>query len=372
MSKGDRLPTVWELSPHTKAKHDILTRYLGAWFGIFGNTQHHSAVNVLDGFAGPGRYSKGEPGSPILALKTLLEHTSFNKFRSTAFHFGFNEQDPQRHASLKREVAALKSSYSPWPSNVVTEEVNENFQDLVRNLLGSLKPKHVLAPTFAFVDPFGYRDVPMSLLQELSKQPAFELFIYFDFNSVNRFATAGNVDSHFDTLFGCEDYRLAPSGGMERQTFLHDLYESQLRSMCGFEYVRSFGMINQRGHTGNYLFFCTNHLLAYDRMKAAMWKLSPSGDYRFDDRLAGRQVLFENEADTAPLQVELAQHFAGKTIKVEDVKQYVITKTPFYSGQLKMLTLKPMQDAGRLTSPNQKTKGRFPDGTLIEFPKLSE
>lgn len=35
MPKGDSLPTVWERPPHTKAKHDILTRYLGAWFGIF-------------------------------------------------------------------------------------------------------------------------------------------------------------------------------------------------------------------------------------------------------------------------------------------------------------------------------------------------
>ncbi len=38
MPKGDSLPTVWRRPPHTKAKHDILTRYLGAWFGIFGTT----------------------------------------------------------------------------------------------------------------------------------------------------------------------------------------------------------------------------------------------------------------------------------------------------------------------------------------------
>lgn len=36
MAKGDNLPTVWERPPHMKAKHDILVRYLGAWFGIFG------------------------------------------------------------------------------------------------------------------------------------------------------------------------------------------------------------------------------------------------------------------------------------------------------------------------------------------------
>ncbi|GJJ23980.1 hypothetical protein [Mycolicibacterium mageritense] len=43
---------------------------------------------------------------------------------------------------------------------------------------------------------------------------------------------------------------------------------------------------------------------------------------------------------------------------------------PFHSGQVKVKTLKPMQAAGRISSANQKRKGTFPDGTLIEFPAL--
>lgn len=103
-------------------------------------------------------------------------------------------------------------------------------------------------------------------------------------------------------------------------------------------------------------------------MKEAMWKLAPGGSYRFDDRLAGVPVLFEDEANTGPLQDELAQHFAGRTVTFEEVNQYVITRTPFHSGQVKTKTLKAMQDTGRISSPNQKRKGTFPAGTLIEFP----
>jgi hypothetical protein len=33
----------------------------------------------IDGFAGPGRYKGGEDGSPIIALKALLEHPHFKK-----------------------------------------------------------------------------------------------------------------------------------------------------------------------------------------------------------------------------------------------------------------------------------------------------
>lgn len=56
-------PVIWELKPHTKAKHDILRRYLQAWFAIMGQT--YPRIVYIDGFAGPGEYDRGEEGSLI-------------------------------------------------------------------------------------------------------------------------------------------------------------------------------------------------------------------------------------------------------------------------------------------------------------------
>lgn len=371
MAKGDSLPTVWERPPHTKAKHDILVRYLGAWFGIFGFSGHQR-VNVLDGFAGPGRYDDDAPGSPVLTLNTLLEHRSFAAFRDTTFNLVFNEWNGDRFASLQQVLADVKASRSPWPKNVQVMERNQNFQELARDLLDSVPAGKQLAPTFAFVDPFGYKDVPMALIRDLVSHPSCELFIYFDFNSVNRFANAGIVDSHFTALFNCDEYKDAPSESTARAEFIHDLYERQLKQECNFAHVCSFKMVNKRGHTGSYLFFCTRNDQAYDKMKQAMWALAPGGGYEFHDRLAGHLVLFGDEANTRPLQDELAHHFAGRTVTVEEVSKYVVTETPFHSGQVKVKTLKPMQHAGRISSPNQKKKGTFPGGTLVTFPVTSD
>ena len=371
MAKGDSLPTVWKRPPHTKAKHDILARYLGAWFGIFGRSRYHQRVNVLDGFAGPGRYENGEPGSPVLTLTTLLDHQSFEHFGDTTFSFVFNEWDDERFASLKSVLADVQTSRAPWPKTVRVHPRNQNFQELARELLDSIPAGKQLAPTFAFIDPFGYKDVPMSLIRDLVGHKSCELFVYFDFNSVNRFANAGNVDPHFTALFGCDEYKYAPAESPERAQFIHDLYERQLRKECNFAHICSFKMVNEGGHTGSYLFFCTRDDQAYDKMKQAMWALAPGGGYEFSDRLAGQQVLFGDEANTGPLQDELARHFAGRRVTIQDVVDYVITKTPFHSGQVKVKTLKPMQQAGRVSSPNQKKNGTFPDGTLIEFPALS-
>ena len=65
--------TVWDLSPHTKAKHGILKRYLQAWTPVLSLGGFPDIIYIA-GFAGPGRYSKGEDGSPVIALREALAH----------------------------------------------------------------------------------------------------------------------------------------------------------------------------------------------------------------------------------------------------------------------------------------------------------
>jgi len=64
--------TVWDLEPHTEAKHEILKRYLQAWFPIM--SKWNGRILYIDGFAGPGEYSNGDPGSPLIAINTAIEH----------------------------------------------------------------------------------------------------------------------------------------------------------------------------------------------------------------------------------------------------------------------------------------------------------
>src|SRR5258708_4242751 len=82
---ADTLPTIWDAQPHTLAKHAILRRYLEPWFPILtrqaSRRTHRSGVPAnreilfVDGFAGPGEYSNGKEGSPVIALKAALNHT---------------------------------------------------------------------------------------------------------------------------------------------------------------------------------------------------------------------------------------------------------------------------------------------------------
>ncbi|MFZ1924729.1 MAG: three-Cys-motif partner protein TcmP, partial [Solirubrobacteraceae bacterium] len=69
------------MEPHTKGKHIVLRSYLDAWLPIMSHGARFRSVMgkgrlvLVDGFAGPGRYSTGEDGSPLVMLKAFLEHT---------------------------------------------------------------------------------------------------------------------------------------------------------------------------------------------------------------------------------------------------------------------------------------------------------
>jgi hypothetical protein len=47
--------TIWPIEPHTAAKHQILRKYLDAWFPILAT--YNKRIVYVDGFAGPGRYT---------------------------------------------------------------------------------------------------------------------------------------------------------------------------------------------------------------------------------------------------------------------------------------------------------------------------
>ena len=357
---------IWDLKPHTSVKHDLLRGYLSAWFPIL--NKFNRRVVFIDGFAGPGTYANGEPGSPIIALTTFLDHGYAANMTGTEYVFVFNEQHAARHESLESLLESERARRGDWPANVKVVVENKNFKDVAEDILAGLGSKS-LAPTFAFVDPFGYKDVPMNLIKRLMSYSKSELFIYLDINSLTRFATAGNVDTHFEELFGTDEFKGAPSAGTPgRQQFLHDLYARQLKKECGFDFVQSFEMVGANGKTINYMFFCTRSLLGLDKMKSVMWKSAPTGDYRFIDRLDGQEVLFQEEVDTAPLRDALLVAFSGRSVTVDTLEEFVTSKTPFVKSHLRRATLVPLQKSGHIASPNQRKTGTFPPGTIVTFP----
>jgi three-Cys-motif partner protein len=362
--------TVWRLEPHTAAKHRILRAYLDAWIPIMGQARGVPPRLVLiDAFAGPGVYVDGEPGSPIIMLQAFLEHRLRPNIASELIFF-FIEQDVQRFAELQRQIEAL----GEMPANVHVELRNDTYERAFGAVLDDIESRGTqLAPTFAFIDPFGYAEAPMQLSGRFLQFARCEVLLYVPLPWMNRFLSAPNHAAALTSFFGGEEWRQAldEPQGPQRIRFLHDLFRQQLETVGGLKYIRSFEIVTAGGATGYHLFYGTNSEVGLAKMKYAMWKVDPLGGERFRDSTdPNALVLFEPEVDTTPLKQMLRAHFGTAAFTIEQAMRYTLTLTPFAEEHVKTRTLKLLEAAGDIEPvepPLARRKGTYPAGTRIRF-----
>lgn len=359
--------TLWEMEPHTGAKHAILRQYLGAWFGIMGRT--NPRIIYLDGFCGPGRYKGGEEGSPILALKIAKEHHAKNNLHEVTFVFVEERKDRVEH--LRNEIAGLSTP----PTFHVTTDQNQ-FDNTLSGILDYLDTKGAkIAPTFAFIDPFGFKGAPYKLVERLLKNPKTEVFINIMANSVNRFIDHPDpqITNHIVDLFGTRQVLQILNNGGHGTQQLRELYQAQLEKCA--KYVRYFEMRDEDNRVIYYLFFATNNRLGHIKMKEAFWTVDCSTGYHFSDATNPNQlVLFE--ADPA---IELANllgtKYPGQKIAVALIKPYIENETPYTESHMKK-ALRRLEEEGRLCvepckqGGEKRKKATFPDDVVVTFPTL--
>lgn len=349
-------PILWNQDDHTAAKHRVLRAYLDGWIAVMaqqalnvqGFTIGAPRLLLVDGFAGPGRYATGEPGSPVLMLEALLSHAGRDRWNGVQFIYLFIEHDKRRVERLKQEIAALGA----LPSNVTVHIEHGEFEATFGALLDqTTEHGKVLVPTFAFIDPFGYSTSSMSLTGRLLAFRRCEVLIFLPLSFVHRFVGRAGQEEALTSLFGCEDWREAiPLQGEERRAFLLDLFERGLAANATVAHVRSFQL---RTHDGNdyRLVFGVGHDKGLDLAKDAMWKVDPvAGTSYAATTETGQEVLFAADAlvDTSPLLAELRRKFGTDWFTIEQAEHCTRVDTPYRIGHLRQRTLQPAEKAGRL------------------------
>ena len=361
--------TLWELEPHTRAKHEILRRYLQAWQAILTRGGFQELV-YIDGFAGPGRYSGGEDGSPIIALRNALalaRHQQKMEQLEYLF-FLFVEKDPERARVLQQVIDGLERP--GWIR--VKVAAGKTFEEAFSEFIGFYERKRKrLPPTFAFIDPFGWKGAPLSIVKKIMSYPSCEVLVNFMYEEINRFIGHPDQEQNFDSFFGAGDWRqaLAIQVPAERNRFLHDLYAKQLHQAAAVEHVRSFQMKNDRDVTDYYLFHATNSFKGLQKMKEAMWRVDESGGFTFSDATDPDQlVMFERTPRFDVLRRQVLAAFAGRQVTVADVENFVVAKTAFRETHYKSI-LKDLEEAEppQLTAINPapgRRRGTFPEPSM--------
>jgi three-Cys-motif partner protein len=356
--------TIWPIEPHTAAKHQILGAYLDAWFPILG--KYNKRIVYVDGFAGPGRYIGGEPGSPVIAMQAALSHRA--KLGGELV-FLFIEEHGGRAAHLEREITELQ-----LPAHFKTKVECGPFAEKLGKALDELdNARSQIAPTFALIDPFGFSGIPYTLIQRLLSKNKCEVLITFMVDAMNRWLTHPdeNIRAHIVETFGTDEAVTIAEGIGDRSTALKDLYHRQLNRAAMF--VRYFEMRDRDGRLVYYLFFASNNALGHLKMKEAMWKVDPLGDFTFSDSTNPDQQLLFSAPSTAPLAADLFAKFRGiAQVPVKRVEAYVQDHAAYLRKHMGD-ALGQLESEGKLKVADRKTDGKkrrartFPNEALLSF-----
>lgn len=369
---SDTLPTIWEGSAHTFAKHQILDTYLKAWMPIMSRQSHRIGISetellFVDGFAGPGCYARGEDGSPILAIESVLGH-------SHDFHipisFLFIEQDKKRHAILQDVIRYHKKRTDESPRIKSIKVEKGDCETVINKVLDDFKrTNRNVGPAFFFLDQSGFSDVSMQLIRRIMSQPLCEVFSYLNWDHMNRFLVDETKWPSLDKTFGEQEWRKALTiESHKRPVFILNTYKAALKERGSSKYVWHFAMCDTNDKLLYWLFFSTNNLRGLEEMKKAMWKVDPIGGFRFSDKDNPSQLSLFCDYQDEILAQDLTSNLHGKTLTVFQVKEFVLTETPAY---LYKNALKHLEKQGKLKAidpPPKRRKGTFAiDQMQIEF-----
>ncbi len=360
--------TTWKMEPHTRAKHEILRRYLGAWFPILG--KYNPSVLYIDGFCGPGLYDDGEIGSPILALEEAKKHEAL--LSQTNLNFYFVDERSDRIAQLNSELMQRNI-----PNNYEVEVIEGTFENYIRNLLDNFDSREIqMAPTFAFIDPFGFKDIPLELIGRLLEKSRTEVFINIMVDSINRFLEHPDdmTRQHIIDLFGTPDALNIAQSSKNRVKALRLLYQEQLKKYA--EFVRYFEMRDSNNRTIYYLFFATNNSLGHLKMKEAFWKVDSSSGLRFSDATNPNQMILLELDESEKLAKELQEYFSNQTVSIQQVKKYVENETSFLSRHMREALKRLEQDKEIVVNDlksdgTKRRKNSYPDQAIVTFRRQS-
>lgn len=334
----------WPCQEHTGAKHDIYRRYLERWFPILlaGSNPYPSAT-YAEGFSGPGIYSGGEPGSPVIAMRALVEKVSAT--RGIA-RFAFIDDDQRcidlLGRTLREAFPSRPRSDTAMPLKIVkgtcADQLEATLDDM--NAWGQ--------PIFANLDSWGNAPVPYGLLQRLATNVSSEVIITLFPQHFVRFVS--NLGEGGDDVFGGDPSWRNVAGLAPEAKSRHILtcYRKAL-SEAGFPYLLDFELVPRKGQP-IYLVFGTGHRLGVQKMKDSLWEVDRARGVGFrDPRDEQAETLFDvDEPQFGFLTRLLVQRLreSGQA-RVQDLRDFALFET-VYRPEHVIKALKPLVDQGAI------------------------
>ncbi len=133
----------WKYKEHTRVKHEILSKYLNGWVRILGKSHN---LNIFDCFAGRGKFSEGEEGSPLVIIKTIAEirEKMGRPKEASCIFIEINDSNFQNlRVEIDKERKNASQRYDGW---LDVEFFNDEFANVASRIIDEYSER--LAPSF--------------------------------------------------------------------------------------------------------------------------------------------------------------------------------------------------------------------------------
>lgn len=316
----------WAYPPHTRAKHAILIRYMKAWLPILGSRSRQ--LVLVDAFAGRGRYTTDDLGSPLL-LRDIAGRVIGDQ-RVDEVELFYIEKDAANFAALIQELEAADRI-----AGVIERTRRDEFEPTAPTIIEAIRGTANARPSFWFVDPFGFAGLPLSLINTILNLPRSEVLVTLMVRDVNRFLDEPNHQQADARLFGLRGDQLLEAiervkATGNRTQALRDLYVERLETSAGGgrpRYVTSVRVAEAGTSDAVYfLVHATGHPLGKREMKEAICVATDGLNAVVGERVAaesvGQRDMFGGEmretiVDYPRLRALLKERFAGRRIEYD-------------------------------------------------------
>lgn len=280
-SKNSMSPTLWKLEPATTAKHRLYEAYLNAWFPILLQCSWIEKVTYVDAFAGPGKYEDGEDGSPLFAIRNVLNHKSrlsmnLSRERVTMI---FVEARRDRYEHL---MGCLTEEFGPLDELPITVVVKHGRAE--RDLMPLLDAHGAWgSPILAVFDSWGNVSVPWTDVRRIARNPRSEVIVTFGPNWFSR--REEQNPGQLDAVFGGREFWTPSDPNVEPrdrwETWL-TTYKSAIKR-AGLKYPLTFRVLPKKSAVPLDLVFGTDNPKGVEAFKQAMWSVDYEEGMRFYD-----------------------------------------------------------------------------------------
>lgn len=327
----DDHPEKWTYQSHTRAKHDILAYYLDTWTRIVSDSRFK--IRIFDCFAGRGDYEDSDgaspvpleyinssadyPGSPLIILDQLAQHTSLYKEAECYFI----EPNDNNREDLESKLEGV----SELPKDIQYEVVHEEFQNVDDFISGKVGWDGF---AFFFIDPFGLKDLDFQTVTRVASTSRFDCLITLMTKELIRWQESDGHQEAFETLYGTSEWKeqLQQFEPDKLQTAEAEFYCNRLENH-GIGFTLAYMTTRSDSIELVYdLIFTTNNLRGVDAMKESMARCG--SDYALayaperadiggmeQTKLVGGQLMTEEKTAKS----YLVTRFAGEELTFDEV-----------------------------------------------------